>query len=71
MELHGRLGHALAAVGASAAAGLTLDEAAELLRKDATNGYGIMAPSAPDVSQPPACHLPHPSACCGGRTLSA
>ena len=61
-ELHGRLSHALVAVGASAAARLTLEEAAELLRKDATNGYGIMAPSAPDVSPPPACCLlQHPT----------
>lgn len=49
-ELHGRLAHALAAVGAPPTAGLSLEETAELLRRDAVNGYGIMAPSAPDVS---------------------
>lgn len=48
-ELHGRLSHALAAGGAGPAASLSLDEVAELLRRDAANGYGIMAPSAPDV----------------------
>ncbi|KAI7843000.1 hypothetical protein COHA_003333 [Chlorella ohadii] len=47
-ELHGRLSHALAAVGASPAAALSLEEVAELLRRDAVNGYGIMAPSAPN-----------------------
>jgi SET and MYND domain-containing protein len=49
-ELHGRLSHALAAVGAPAAAALSLADAAELLRREGANGYGIMAPSAPDVS---------------------
>ncbi len=49
-ELHGRLSHALAAAGAGPAAALSLEEVAELLRRDAANGYGIMAPSAPDVS---------------------
>lgn len=49
-ELHGRLSHALAAVNASPAAALSLEEVSELLRRDAVNGYGIMAPSAPDVS---------------------
>lgn len=49
-ELHGRLSHALAAIGAGPAAALSPAEAAELLRKEATNGYGVMAPSAPDVS---------------------
>ena len=49
-ELHGRLVHALAAAAAPAAAGLSLEEAAELLRRDAVNGYGVMAPSAADVS---------------------
>lgn len=49
-ELHGRLAHAVAAVGAPAAASLSLEEAAELLRREGVNGYGIMAPSAPDVS---------------------
>ncbi|PRW33731.1 Histone-lysine N-methyltransferase ASHR2 [Chlorella sorokiniana] len=47
-ELHGRLSHALAAVNASPAAALSLEEVTELLRRDAVNGYGIMAPSAPD-----------------------
>ncbi|KAL4420349.1 hypothetical protein ABPG77_006156 [Micractinium sp. CCAP 211/92] len=47
-ELHGRLSHALAAAGAGPAAALSLEEVAELLRRDAANGYGIMAPSAPD-----------------------
>lgn len=50
-ELHGRLSHALAAAGAGPAAALSVDEAAELQRRDAANGYGIMAPSAPDVSE--------------------
>ena len=48
-----------------------MEEAAELLRKDATNGYGIMAPSAPDVSQPPACCTLHPCACYLCRKLPA
>ncbi|KAL4419948.1 hypothetical protein ABPG75_007046 [Micractinium tetrahymenae] len=47
-ELHGRLNHALAAAGAGPAAALGVEEVAELLRRDAANGYGIMAPSAPD-----------------------
>jgi hypothetical protein len=50
-ELHGRLSHGLAAVGAAPAAALSLAEVADLLRKDEANGYGIMAPSAPDVSR--------------------
>ena len=49
-ELHGRLSHALVAVGAAPAAALSLEEVTALLARDAANGYGIMAPSAPDVS---------------------
>ncbi|GAB4815909.1 hypothetical protein N2152v2_002955 [Parachlorella kessleri] len=46
-ELHGRLGHALAAAGAAAALP-SLQEVGDLLRKEAINGYGIMAPSGPE-----------------------
>lgn len=52
-ELHGRLSFALAAAGGAVpAVVLSLDEVAELLRRDAANGYGVMAPSAPDVRLP-------------------
>lgn len=46
-ELHGRLRHALAAAGASElAAGVSAQQVAELLARDETNGYGIMAAAA-------------------------
>lgn len=50
-ELLGRLRHAVAAVGAPPEAAPTLEETLELLRKEGANGYGIMAPSASDVSK--------------------
>ena len=45
-ELHGRLAHALAAAGTpQLAAGLSVQEVAEMLERDETNGYGILAPA--------------------------
>eukprot|EP00887_Chlorella_sp_A99_P000058 scaffold16.g58.t1 len=47
-ELHGRLAHALAAVGAAPlASGLSAQQVAELLVRDETNAYGIMAAPGP------------------------
>jgi hypothetical protein len=47
LEIHGRLAHAFKVVGVNHMLGP--QHLAELLQRDAANGYGIMAPSGPEV----------------------